>query len=223
MGKVIGDILPLAIGVGISPLPIVAVILMLGTPRGRVNGPMFLLGWLAGAAIAGGIVLAIADAVGISKGDPSTGAYVFKIVLGVLLLVGAFRKWRNRPGEGEELTMPKWMEAIDKFNWAKSLGLGALLSGVNPKNLVLIVAASAAIAQAGIAVAQQVGALVVFVIIGTVGVLLPLTVYFLMRKRAVEILEGWKKWLAVNNAVVMIVLFLVFAAVLIGKGIVGLT
>jgi hypothetical protein len=184
---------------------------------------MFLLGWLAGAAIAGGIVLAIADAVGISKGDPSTGAYVFKIVLGVLLLVGAFRQWRNRPGEGEEPTMPKWMEAIDKFNWAKSLGLGALLSGVNPKNLVLIVAASAAIAQAGIAVAQQVGALAVFVIIGTVGVLLPLTVYFLMRKRAVEILEGWKKWLAVNNAVVMIVLFLVFATVLIGKGIVGLT
>ena len=57
MGKVIGEILPFAVGVGISPVPIIAVILMLGTPRGRVNGPMFLLGWLAGLGIAGTVVL----------------------------------------------------------------------------------------------------------------------------------------------------------------------
>lgn len=70
--------MPLAVGVGISPVPIIAVILMLGTPRGRVNGPVFLLGWLVGAGIAGTIVLIIADSVGISTGDPSKAAYAFK-------------------------------------------------------------------------------------------------------------------------------------------------
>ena len=46
MGPVIGDFLPAAIGVAISPIPIIAVILMLLTPRARTNGPAFLVGWI---------------------------------------------------------------------------------------------------------------------------------------------------------------------------------
>ena len=34
MGQAIGDVLPLAIGVAISPVPIIAIILMLGTASG---------------------------------------------------------------------------------------------------------------------------------------------------------------------------------------------
>jgi hypothetical protein len=54
MGKAIGDLLPAAVGVAISPLPIVAVVLMLVAARGRLTGPAFLLGWLVGVAGAGG-------------------------------------------------------------------------------------------------------------------------------------------------------------------------
>ena len=223
MGKVIGDILPLAVGVAISVLPTIAVILMLGTPRGRVNGLMFLVGWLAGAAVVGTIALVVANAVGVSTGEPSTAVYVIKIILGVLLLFGALKHWRARPKEGEEPAMPKWMQSIDKFTGPKSMGLGALLSGVNPKNLALTIAAAATIAQSGISIAQQAGALIIFVAIATIGVALPLVVYFAMGARAAEILNGWKTWLAVNNAAVMAVLFLVFAAVLIGNGIAGLS
>ena len=46
--------------------------------------------------------------------------------------------------------MPKWMATIDRFTAGKSLGLGAALSGVNPKNLALTLAAAASIAQAGL-------------------------------------------------------------------------
>ena len=48
MGAAIGDILGLAAGVAVSPLPIVAMILVLATPRGRANGSLFGVGWLAG-------------------------------------------------------------------------------------------------------------------------------------------------------------------------------
>ena len=48
MGAAIGDILGLAAGVAVSPLPIVAMILVLATPRGRGNGILFGVGWLAG-------------------------------------------------------------------------------------------------------------------------------------------------------------------------------
>jgi hypothetical protein len=57
VGNVIGDILPLAIGVAISPVPIIAVILMLFSARARTNGPAFLAGWIVGLTVVGAIVL----------------------------------------------------------------------------------------------------------------------------------------------------------------------
>ncbi len=60
MGQAIGGSLPLAIGIAISPIPIIAVVLMLTTPRAKINGPAFLLGWLLGLGIVGTIVLTIA-------------------------------------------------------------------------------------------------------------------------------------------------------------------
>ena len=44
MGKGISEVLTYAVGVAISPVPIIAVTLMLFSQRARVNGSMFLLG-----------------------------------------------------------------------------------------------------------------------------------------------------------------------------------
>ena len=43
-----------------------------------------------------------------------------------------------------------------------------------------------------------------------------------LKSRAQPILHTWKAWLSQNSATVRVVLFLVFAAVLIGKGIAAL-
>ena len=50
MGQGISEVLPFAIGIAISPVPIIAVILILFSTRARVNGPAFLLGWVVGIA-----------------------------------------------------------------------------------------------------------------------------------------------------------------------------
>ncbi len=224
MGKVIGDILPLAIGIGISPIPIVAVILMLGTRRGRVNGPIFLLGWVLGIAISGTVVLLIAGAAGISDGGGTTTAtYWIKLALGVLLLLGGLRRIIKRPAAGEEPETPKWMSSLDRFSWIKALGAAGLLGGVNPKNLALIVAAAAAISQSGVSAGAEAGSLAVLVAIASIGVLIPVVVYFAMGERAVKILDSWKSWLVLHNSAVMAVLFLVFGFTLIGKAVMGLT
>ena len=49
MGGVIGDLLPTALGVAISPVPIIAVILMLLAPRAKAASVGFLLGWVSGS------------------------------------------------------------------------------------------------------------------------------------------------------------------------------
>ena len=73
MGQASGGSLPLAVGIALSPIPIIAVVLMLTSQRAKVNGPVFVLGWLTGLGIVGAIVLAIAGPGGASQsGSPAT-------------------------------------------------------------------------------------------------------------------------------------------------------
>jgi len=224
MGQAIGEMLPLAIGIAISPLPIIAIILMLITPQARSNGLAFLGGWLLGLAVVGTIVLIVANTVGIATSSgPSQTVSIIKLVLGLLLLVVAWRQFSKRPKAGEEAPLPKWMRALDSFTPARSASIGALLSGVNPKNLILNATAAAGIAATGLAGAQQAAVLILLIIIGSLGVMAPVAVYLAMGDKAAPVLGGWKTWLAANNATVMMVLFLVFGVTLIGRGISGLS
>ena len=220
MGNVIGDILPFAIGLAIIPVPIIAVILVLFSARARTNGPAFLAGWVAGLAVVGTIVLVLSDAGDLHEQDgPSTAAGVVQLILGVLLLLVSLRQWRSRPKHGEEPEMPKWLAGVDGLSPVKAASLGLLLSAANPKNLLLVIAAAVTIGQAGLGTGQQVVALVVFVLIGSVTVALPVVYSRLGGEGAAAHLEEAKGWLAANNATVMFILFLVFGVVLIGKGI----
>ena len=188
-----------------------------------MNGPLFVVGWLIGLAVIGVIVLGIVGPNNTDdNGEPATWVSWLKVVLGVLLLLVALKEWKARPSEGEEPPMPKWMGAIDDFTPVKSLGAGALLSGLNPKNLLLAVAAAAAIAQTGISGGEQAVAYAVFAIIGTIGVAAPVVIYFLMGDRAPRLLGQIRAWMGHNNAVIMMVLCLIIGVKLIGDGIGGL-
>ena len=220
MGAAIGDVLGLAAGVAVSPLPIVAMILVLATPRGRVNGSLFGIGWLAGLSILGTVVLLLAGPADPSDdGTPAAWTGWLKLLLGVLALLLAARQWRGRPAEGAAPEMPRWMAGLDKLKPGGALGLGALLSGVNPKNAGLTIAAAATIAGAGLAGGEQAVTLAVFVVIGSVGVLAPLIVYLVAGERAAQTLDAWKTWSGDHNAAIMAVLFLVFGFKLVGDGI----
>jgi threonine/homoserine/homoserine lactone efflux protein len=220
MGAAIGEVLGLAAGVAVSPLPIVAMILLLATSRGRVNGILFGVGWLAGLALLGAAVLLIAGpSAASSGGEPAAWVGWLKLVLGVLALLLAVRQWRSQPAEGAEPEMPKWMAGLDRLQPGAALGLGALLAAANPKNGALTIAAAASIAGAGLPGGEQALTLAVFVLIGSVGVLAPLVLYLAAGERAAKTLDGWKTWATDHNAAVMAVLFGVFGVKLVGDGI----
>jgi len=220
MANPIGDILTLAVGVAISPVPIIAVILMLFTKKAKSNSLAFLLGWVLGLTIVGGIVLYIAGTQDLSPGsEPSTAASAIRLLLGLLLLFLAAKQWKKRPRPGEEPEMPKWMKTIGSFTPAKALGLALLLSGVNPKNLALTMAAAMNIAQANLNSFQSFVLLGVFVIIGSITVAIPVIVYLTMGNKAAKALDEMKAWLTHNNATVMFVLLIILGVDLVGKGI----
>jgi len=217
VGKAIGDSLPLAVGIALSPIPIIAVVLMLTSRRAKANGPAFLLGWLVGLAIVGAIVLAVAGAGGpSSSGSSATWLSWVKIALGVLLLLIAVQAFRTRPREGEEPRTPKWMTTIGKTTPAAAFGLGVLLVGANVKNLLLALGGASSIAATHVPGGQQAIAYAIFALIGTLGVGIPVALYFVMGKRSEKVLAELKGWMSVHNAVIMTVLCLIIAAKLIG-------
>jgi Sap, sulfolipid-1-addressing protein len=102
------------------------------------------------------------------------------------------------------------------------LGGGVVLGGVRPKSLLLAVGGAAAIAQTGIAGGQQAIAYAVFAVIATIGVAVPVVIYFAMGTRSAELLGRLKGWMRRNNAVIVAVVLLVIGVTLIGDGIGGL-
>jgi threonine/homoserine/homoserine lactone efflux protein len=222
--QAISEVLPFAVAVAIVPIPIIAVIVILFSRRARVNGPVFLLGWASGLAIAFGLVLVLASAADPSEDTTaSDGVSWLRIGLGVLLLLAAARSWRKRPAPGSTPELPGWLAGVDDLVPGKALVLAVLLAAVNPKNLVLVVGAATGVAQLGVSTGDAVAALVVFVVVGSVSVAAPVCYYLFGGERAKVALDEAKGWLAVNNAAVMTVLFVVFGVVLIANALPPLT
>ncbi|MFE1247116.1 GAP family protein [Streptomyces sp. NPDC058735] len=220
MGEAIGQILSYGVGVALSPFPIIGVVLMLATPRARTNGPALVLGWVLGLSLVGTIVLLVSGGADPSEqGEPADWVSALDLALGVLLLWVAVSEWRHRPRGDEEVKLPKWMRTVDSFTPVKAGALGMALSAVNPKNLLLVIAAAEAIARTGTSAGDQAVALAVFVVIGALGPGTPLVLYFALKERSKHLLDGLKSWMEKNNSAIMAVLCLILAAKLIGDAI----
>jgi threonine/homoserine/homoserine lactone efflux protein len=142
--------------------------------------------------------------------------------LGALLLLMAARQWEGRPSPGAEPALPKWMTAIDGFTAGKAAGLGLALSAVNPKNLLMCVAAGSTIAGGGLSAGGDVVAVAVFTVLAASTVIVPVVGYAVGRKRMAGPLESLRGWLTTHNVAVMATLLLVIGVVLVGKGLGGL-
>lgn len=220
MNGAIGEVLPLAVGIAISPIPIIAAILMLLSPRARVVGVGFVLGWVVGIVAVVTVFTLVGSALPATDADPAHPVEgVIQIVLGVLLLLVAVRQWRGRPRAGVTPKLPKWMTAIDKITFPLSVGLGFLLSALNPKNLLMGAGAGVDIGGADLEVAAIVVVIAVFTVIAASTVLVPVVAFLVAADRLRAPLDGLRALLEKENAVIMAVLLVVIGVVLIGKGI----
>ena len=219
MGTVIGEFLPLAVGVAISPIPIVAAILMLLSKNAGSTGSGFGLGWVVGIFAATGIIALLSGALDTPDSGGSSGSVSWiKVALGVLLVVLAGSQWRARG----DASVPKWMQALDRLNFPKAAGLGVALSAINPKNLLLCASAGLVIGTGGLGTGEAVGALVVFTVIAASSVLIPVLGYGVAAQRLRGPLDTLSQWLRANNHQVMAIVLVIMGAAVIGKGLGGL-
>jgi hypothetical protein len=219
-GREISEVLTFAIGVAISPVPIIAVILMLFSNRAKVNGPAFVVGWVVSLAVVSTLIYVIAHDGSVATSTMADDSVSWgKIVLGVALLALARRNWRKRPVPGAEPEMPKWLATVESLSPVKAFGLAA----VNPKNLILTAGAAAGLAQLGLSTSDAIVAIVVFVAIGSLTIVGPVLYALFGWEKARTSLDSAKSWLTTHNAAVMAALFLVFGVDLIAKGLPPLT
>ena len=69
---------------------------------------------------------------------------------------------------------------------------------------------------AGVSAGAQAGALIAFVVLGTLAPAAPLALSLFLRERSVGVLRGLRGWMMRENATIVAVLCLVFAAKLLG-------
>jgi Sap, sulfolipid-1-addressing protein len=222
MRNVVGEVLPLAVVVTVSPINIIAAILLLFSKEPVANAVSYLAGFVIGVGAVLGGATALAGTLDVSASSGrSRGAAAFLLVLGVLLVVVAVRKFHNRPGPDDVPSTPKWMDGIEGFGPGRSLAAGVAVGVLNPKNMAVSVAAAVTIALANLSAGEQVGVIAIYVAIASLGVAAPIIAVVVLGERSEGVLDDWKSWLDRNSAATMAVIYLLFGVILIGKGIAG--
>lgn len=205
---------PLALGILASPIAVIPAVLLLLGDRPRVSAPSFLLGWSGGLAVLTGGAILFADFVIVAEGTPTWLSWIRVVVGGLLILYGLLT-WLRRGGSKEP---PQWLTGIQQMPPRKAAALGALLSAGNPKVILLALTAGLTIGTAQATPVEELVAFLLFMLIGSVEILIPLGAFLIAGERAAAPLERGGRWLEENGTPVMVVVVMVIGALLLFNG-----
>lgn len=219
MGNVVGEILPYAMAVAISPIPIIAVVLTLLSPKAKAASVGLLAGWVAGIIVTVALFILVSEMLPEDRSDgwmPILGT--IKIALGAVFLFMAIRQWRSRPRKGMEVTLPTWMQAIDKASVMSAAVIGFLLSAVNPVNLLMLASAGLTIGSSELSGGSLAIVVAVFVAIAASTMVIPVVGYLLAARKLARPLGLLRGWLARYNAIIVALLLLGVGVYMIFQG-----
>lgn len=217
MGDALASSVTYAVGIAASPIPVVAVIVLLLSPRPRVNSILFTVTWVAGISA---IVVVTSIVPGLSSDPDSRGAArsIFRIAVGIVFVGLAVRNWRRRPAPGEEPSTPAWLRVDAGLGTRGAVGLGLVLSFLNPKDLALAAAGGAAIGAEGLSAGRSGVAIAAFTAVAVSTVVVPVAIYVAVGARSADTFDRVKNWLLLRNAVVLAVIWLVLGVAFVLEG-----
>lgn len=208
------QLIPLAVGMSLSPLPIVAIVAIVLAPRGRSSAPVFTAVFTLVSLVP--IVTGALASAGASAASASSSSRIVSLVVGVLVALGftvfAVLSWQSRPRGGAAAVAPKWMSAIDAVTPATAAGLGFVMAAVNSKNVPLALKAGSLIGEAHLPLLAAAALCLALALAGSVLLILPALVELGGSARVRTALEGLKSQLIEHNAAMMTVLFAILAA-----------
>lgn len=214
-------ILPVATAIALSPLPIIAVVLIAGSAGARIAGPMYLVGWVVGL-----VALAIASAaITHLVGDIGPRGEIvldwLSVLLGGLLLWAAANKWKTRPQGAEEPVTPKWLDALRQARPAVALLWGATMAVVNLKHVGLVLAAMASLAYVPLTSGEMILSTLLLVALSTVPVAAVVLASVVAGEATAPFLASVEEFLLRNNEVIVMTVLGLIGMVVLGQGLSG--
>jgi threonine/homoserine/homoserine lactone efflux protein len=214
----IGQVLPLAVVVALSPAPVIAVVVVLLGADARSRGAALLAGRVVGVALVVAVFTLFAEAI-VLLGVPPLVEAILQFVFGLLLVVVGVRKLVRRPAEA---AAPRWMASLEGISAPRAFWFAIVLSVANPKELAM--GAATGLVIGGLIPDPGPALLVglVYTLIAVLGVAVPVAAVAVLGDRAQPLLTGIQGWLARSSGVLMAIVLLVFGVILLGQRISGL-
>lgn len=218
MLQAIGHILPIAVALALSSVPITATVLILLSPNRKRSAVPFLLGWVIGLALVLTLCALGAQLVPAARSSrrPDTVIGVLEILIGVGLLIVAFVSWR-RGRHSTKSALPKWLTEVGSLGGWAAFGL-ALLLNFRPKGLLLAMAAGLSLRAETLDAGQSAIVILVYTAIAASTVVVPIIATMVSPDKMAPRLEETQDWLVRNGSLVASLVLAVIATVVIGGG-----
>ena len=215
--EALGISLPLALGIAAAPWAIIALMILLLTPRAVSNAYAFLVAWYSGLMLVG-IAVLISPGLINDAGEPSRLMGWIRLGMGAVFLIFSLFLFRKIPKGKEQQTIPKWIERVDAFGFFQASMIGLFMSTLNLKNSSMAVVGAASIGRQGLSSSQEIVTLLLFCLIASIGVLIPHTIFLLFRKNAELIFGKIKVWILKNRVLVLLLILIIFGGTSLYKG-----
>lgn len=214
-----GQLLPLALTIALSPLPLAALLLMLLAPGGFRAAAGFSIGWFVGVLIAATLLALLSS---LLPHDRGAGSGVLQVVvpllLGVALIVLGIVQWHDRPQPGVEVPLPRWLTALDRLTPVRATIIGVGYAAFRPKNLVMAAAAGVVILGAHADPTAIVLSVAVFTALASITMLGPVLAYAFGGAAVRVRLARLREWLVRNMPTITVITVLVLGVFLVLAG-----
>jgi threonine/homoserine/homoserine lactone efflux protein len=209
------DLIVIGLAIALDPISLTPFLLILASKRGVQKGAAFMFGWLTSMAIVIAATLLVTQSNPPAPNSaPSTAALVVKLLIGLVLIYFAVRQRRKMGQPKPPKKTPKWQTGIDNM----SLWFAALLAPLT-QPWGMIAAGVTVITQADLASAQDVVALILFVLIAT-SIIITLELFAHFRpERAQASIRRIRSAIAAHSDQVIVVLFLALGLYLVASSI----
>lgn len=215
--EALGSTLSLAVGIMISPLPMIAIFIVLMAPKARSNGVAFTAGWAL--SVLGLIYICISLGQGFQNNQPTSGEGILQTILGAAFLYLGFKEFRTSYQSHGDPKLPGWMKRAEKLSFFQAFMMGAILDFVNVKNIPLAAQAIVVVRPLNLNLSQQWITAIGFALIASLPFLVPTIWLFLDGEGARKPLGQARDFLERHNHLVMGALFLIMGSQAIGGGI----
>ena len=214
-----GQLLPLALTIALSPLPLAGLLLILLAPDGFKAAAGFSIGWFLGVLFSATLLALLSS---LLPHDRSVGTSTLQVavplLLGIALIVLGLVQWHDRPQRGAEVPLPRWLNALDRLTPARATIIGVGYAAFRPKNLVMAAAAGVVILGAHSDPTGILISVAVFTALASITMLGPVIAYAFGGTAVREKLVHLRGWLVRNMPLITVVTVLVLGAFLVLAG-----